>query len=74
MVNSYKNSAGVLPVNFFSVPVGDNFWGKQPANFDITTPQGFKLFRIRQAYNTAFGDLYNAGTPRYIQFGVKLYF
>jgi hypothetical protein len=24
--------------------------------------------------NAGFGDLYNAGQPRYIQFGVKLYF
>jgi hypothetical protein len=73
-INTYKNAAGVLPANFFSTPVGDNFWGKQPANFDITTAQGFKLFRLRQAYNTSFGDLYNAGTPRFIQFGVKVFF
>jgi hypothetical protein len=74
MVNSYKNAAGVLPANFFSVKLADNFFGKQPANFDITTIDGFKQFRLRQAYNTAFGDLYSAGQSRYIQFGVKLFF
>ena len=74
MVNAQKNSAGVLAPNFFSIPLGDNFYGKQPANFDITTLNGFKLFRLRQAYTTSFGDIYNAGTPRFIQFGIKLFF
>ena len=74
MVNAQKNAAGVLPVNFFSVPLPQNFWGLQPQNFDITTLQGYKLFRLRQTYNTAFGDLYQNGNSRYIQFGVKLYF
>ena len=36
-VNAQKNAAGVLPANFFSVKLADNFFGKQPANFDITT-------------------------------------
>jgi hypothetical protein len=74
MVNSYKNAAGVLPTNFFSVPLAANFFGKQAANFDITTIDGFKQFRLRQAYNTAFGDLYQRGGSRYIQFGIKLFF
>jgi len=74
MVNAQKNAAGVLPVNFFSVQVPTDFWKLQPGNFDITNLQGYKFFRLRQAYNNAFGDLYNNGQPRFIQFGVKLYF
>jgi hypothetical protein len=74
LLNSQKNAAGVLPVNFFSIPVPADFWKLQPGNFDINTLQGLKLFRLRQAYNTSFGDLYNSGQPRFIQFGVKLYF
>ncbi len=74
LLNAQKNAAGVLPVNFFSTPVPTDFWKLQPGNFDITTVQGLKLFRLRQAYNTSFGDLYNSGQPRFIQFGVKLYF
>ena len=74
MVNAQKNAAGVLPVNFFSVPLPQNFWGTQPQSFDITSLQGYKLFRLRQTYNTAFGDLYQNGSSRYIQFGLKLYF
>jgi hypothetical protein len=74
MVNSYKNASGVLPPTFFAVPLASNFYGKQPANFDITTIDGFKQFRLRQAYNTAFGDLYQRGGSRYIQFGLKFFF
>jgi hypothetical protein len=74
MVNSYKNAAGVLPASFFAVKLADNFYGKQPANFDITTIDGFKQFRLRQAYVTSFGDVYSAGQSRYIQFGLKLFF
>lgn len=73
-VNAQKNAKGVLPLNFFSVPVPQNFWGLQPQNFDIRTLDGFKLFRLRQVYNTGFGDLYNVAQPRYIQFGVKIFF
>jgi hypothetical protein len=74
MVNAQKSAAGVLPTNFFSVPLADDFYAKAPANFDITTLAGFKQFRLRQAYNNAFGDLYQRGGSRYIQFGLKLFF
>ncbi len=73
-VNAQKNSAGVLPINFFSVQLPANFYGKQAASYDITTIDGFKLFRLRQAYNTSFGDLYQRGGSRYIQLGLKIYF
>ena len=65
---------GVLPVNFYTLQLPKNFWGSTAAGYDITTLQGFKLFRLRNALNTGFGDLYNFGLPRYIQFGLKLYF
>jgi hypothetical protein len=74
MVATQRNAAGVLPVNFFTTPLPQNFWGLQPANFDITTLNGYKLFRLRQAYTTSFGDLYSNGSPRFIQFGLKFYF
>jgi glutamine amidotransferase PdxT len=73
-VNAQKNSAGVLPINFFSVTLPANFYGKQATSYDITTIDGFKLFRLRQAYNTGFGDLYQRGGSRYIQLGLKIYF
>ncbi|MDP9169643.1 MAG: hypothetical protein M3N54_03405 [Acidobacteriota bacterium] len=43
------------------------------------SPQGYKLYQLRSAHNTGFGDLYNpgaggGGSPHYTQFGLKLYF
>ncbi len=74
MVNGQKTASGALPANFFTVPLGSNFYGKSPNNFDITTLQGYKLYQLRSAYATNFGTLYNNSAPRYLQFGVKLYF
>ncbi len=65
---------GVLPANFFSIPVPKNFYGTPASAYDITSISGYKLFRSRQAYQTGFGDLHQSGQPRYIQFGLKLYF
>jgi hypothetical protein len=74
MVNAQKSAAGALPANFFAIQLPSNFYGKPAASYDITTLQGYKDFRLRQAYATNFGTLYQNGSPRYIQFGVKLYF
>jgi hypothetical protein len=74
MVNAQKNAAGVLPANFFTTPLPANFYGTQPNQYDITTLQGYKNYQLRTAYSTSFGTLYNNGTPRYVQFGVKLFF
>src|SRR5271157_4952126 len=74
MVNAQKTSAGALPANFYTVQLPPNFYGVQPNSYDITTLQGYKYYQLRTAYATNFGTLYNSNTPRYIQFGVKLYF
>jgi hypothetical protein len=73
-IATYRNSAGILPTNFFNVPLPKNFYGVAATSYDITTVAGYKNFRLRNAYATNFGTLYNNGTPRYIQFGVKLFF
>src|SRR5262249_43145397 len=75
MVNSQRNSLSVLPNDFFRVQLPENFYGKPATSYDITTLQGFKYFRLRNAYVNNFGTLYSSqGQPRYIQFGVKVYF
>ncbi len=74
MVNAQKNSIGVLPANFYTIPLPTGFYGKQPSSYDITTLQGYKLYQLRTAYATNFGTIYNSNTPRHVQFGVKLYF
>jgi hypothetical protein len=73
-IAAFRNSAGILPTNFFNVKLPSNFYGTPAASYDIRTVDGYKNFRLRNAYATNFGTLYNNGTPRYIQFGVKLYF
>jgi hypothetical protein len=77
-INSTMNSVkvnNVLPANFYTIQLPANFWGTSASSFDLRTVQGLKLFRLRNSnFNTGFGDLYNYGQPRYIQFGLKLYF
>lgn len=74
MVNGQRVN-GVLPGNFFTTPVPSNFMSNTPQSFDITTLNGYKLFRLRQAYNSGFGKLYNpSGSSRYMQLGVKIFF
>jgi hypothetical protein len=73
-VNAAKVN-GALPLNFFSVPLPANFYGTAANSFDIRTLQGYKYYQLRTSFNQAgFGQLYNSGLPRFIQFGVKFYF
>ena len=73
MVNGAKTPAGALPANFYTLPLPSNFYGNAANSYNITTLQGYKYYQLRNAYSTNFGTLYNNNTPRYIQFGVKLY-
>ncbi|HUK15397.1 MAG TPA: hypothetical protein VLW65_03250, partial [Bryobacteraceae bacterium] len=74
MVNGQKTAGGALPPAFFTVPLPTNFYGTNANAYDITTLNGYKLYQLRNAYSTNFGTLYNNNTPRFIQFGAKLYF
>jgi len=74
MVNAQKTASGALPANFYTVPLAANFWATPANNFNITTLDGYKQYQLRTTYTTGFGTLYNNGTPRYIQLGIKLYF
>lgn len=73
LVNSYKVN-GVLPANSFTTPLPANFYGVAANSYDITKVDGYKNYQLRNAYSTTFGTLYNNSVPRFIQFGVKLYF
>jgi hypothetical protein len=68
---------GGLPLDFFHVPLPQGFATKDPLSFDITSLQGFKLYRIRQTYDPNFGTIVGNTpntNPRYIQFGVRVFF
>jgi hypothetical protein len=74
MVNGTRLPSGALPTDFFHISVPQGFATKSANSFDIRTLDGFKLFRLRQAYGQGFGQLRELGLPRYIQFGLKIYF
>ena len=74
MVNAQRTS-GVLPNNFFAVQLPAGFNSANATSYDIRTLDGYKYYRLRNAYSTGFGTLYNPnGSSRYIQFGLKLLF
>jgi len=74
MVNSQRLSTGALPTNFWTVPIPRAFATTDPNSYDIRNLNGFKLYRLRQAYNTGFGQLRELQLPRYLQFGVRIFF
>jgi len=75
---------GALPDNFFSIPVQQGFATKNSLSYDITTLEGFRLWRLRNNYDGNFGSLTsgavafgspNPGTSqRYLHFGIRLIF
>ena len=65
---------GTLPLNFFSVPVPEGFATRNPNSFDITTLEGLRHYRLRQNYDPGFGTLREVQSPRYLQFGIRIFF
>ena len=76
-VQRLTTPTGVLPLNFYNIQVPEGFATTNPNSFDITTLQGYKLYRLKNAYGangSGFGQLRELGNPRYVQFGLKIYF
>jgi hypothetical protein len=68
-------TGGALPNDFFHVQLPQGFATTNPLAFDIRNLNGFKLYRLRQTYDTNFGTLFAPATnARYVQFGIKLFF
>jgi hypothetical protein len=64
-----------LPANFYSIQLPQGFATRNPNTYDITTLNGYKLYMLRQSYNTTFGSLTQGlQTERYVQLGVKIIF
>jgi hypothetical protein len=85
--NTNPNTASttiVLPRDFFVTTVPQGFHSMNLNSFDITTLQGLKQYRLKQAYTPdrwgylavtrGAGALASPYTPRFIQFALKLYF
>ncbi len=73
-VNAVRLPSNALPVDFFHVNIPQGFATRAATSFDLTSLEGFKLYRLRQTYDPNFGTLFAVNNPRYIQFGIKLYF
>lgn len=68
-------TGGALPNDFFHINLPQGFATTNPLAFDIRTLNGFKLWRIRNNYDTNFGTLFSpSSNARYVQFGIKLFF
>ena len=78
LVNAARLSTGGLPLDFFHIQLPQGFATRDANSFDITTLEGYKLYRIRQNYDSNFGTLFaiqsGTGGPRYIQFGIRVFF
>lgn len=74
MVNAQRQPSGALPPNFFTVPLPSGFALTNPNSFNITTLDGYKLYRVRQDFNTNFGQLYYTDNERYLQFALRVFF
>jgi hypothetical protein len=67
----------VLVPDFFRVPLPEGFHSANANQFDVTTQEGLKLYRMRQAYTPdrwGFLGARSPYTPRFIQVALKLYF
>ena len=76
-VNATRLNSGVggLPNDFFHVRLPEGFATTNPLSFNIATLEGYKLYRLRQTYDQNFGSLTAVDTtPRYVQFGIRIYF
>ena len=73
VVNAARNAKNALPVNFFSMAPPPDFYAKTAASYDITTLDGFRLYRLRQSLLSTSLYIPN-GQARYIQFGLKIFF
>ncbi|MFL6255772.1 MAG: carboxypeptidase regulatory-like domain-containing protein [Pyrinomonadaceae bacterium] len=73
-VNAVRLPSGALPLDFFHIRVPEGFATTPATSFDIRTLEGFRLFRLRQTYDTNFGTLREMQNPRYVQFGIRVFF
>lgn len=73
-VNATRLPSGALPLDFFHTRIPEGFATTAATTFDIRTLEGFKLYRLRQTYDANFGTLRELQNPRYVQFGIRIFF
>jgi hypothetical protein len=74
-ITRLNGGTGGLPADFFHVPLPEGFATTSALAFNIATLEGYKLYRLRQTYDQNFGSLTAVDTtPRYVQFGIRIFF
>jgi hypothetical protein len=74
VITGSRSATGALPNDFYHVPLPQGFATRDANSFDITTVDGYKLYRLRQTYQNG-GQLYVQGnSARHIEFAIKFYF
>src|SRR5271157_3953374 len=73
-VTSNQNSKGVLPPGFFATPLPTGFAQMSANNFNILTFNGYQLYALKNVADSNFGVLSQKANPRYVQFGLKIFF
>jgi len=78
MILSQQNASGVLPANFYTVPLPAHFITTPANSFNILDPtgNGFKYYEIRQNTNVGGQLIQNPvlNPMRYLQFGIRIIF
>ncbi len=80
IINNRIPGTQSLRADFFSIRLPQGFHSLVANTIDITTPEGLKLYRMRQSYTPdrwGFLDVTTGRsgyTPRFIQFALKFYF
>lgn len=77
MIAGRLPGATVLRPHFFHLPVPEGFHSMDANSFDVTTAQGLKLYRLRQAYTPdrwGFLGARSPYTPRFVRVALKVYF
>ena len=76
-IGGAANAGGILAANFYTVPLPTGFALSNQTSYNVLTPNGFKLYEIRGNINSGSGALSQnqfLNPPRYVQFGLKIYF
>lgn len=73
--NNRVGTSTLVRPDFYSIAVPNGFTQIPLNEFNITTEQGYKLYRLSQAWDKNFGTLStNLTFPRRLQYSIKFYF
>ena len=72
MVNAVRLPSNALPLDFFHVRIPQAFATANLNSFNITTLDGYKLYRLRQEYDTNFSTQREIAQPPNKQYGIKI--